>query len=592
MKLIGKQAFIHIFSVFSALKPLATGYTFALYKYQNMSQTAAVNARHPRGLYVLFFTEMWERFGYYLMVGILLLYLKDPVSHGGFGMDTGLAASIVGTYVALIYLTPFIGGLLADRYLGYRKSIYIGGSLMALGYFLMAIHGSTALLYLSLSCVIIGNGFFKPNISTLLGNMYNKEELKPKKDTAYNIFYMGINIGAFVCNFVAAYLRHNYAQGWGLAFSAAGFGMLLSLVFFTIGQKHVKSADVIKPVREEDMPISKIVSYVFIPAVAAGILGWFIPGNIMGSDSNDAFIFACIPIIAFYFNLWLKAKGFDKKRISTLYILFGVAILFWNIYNQNATSLTLWADSYTNRETPASVEKYLVPFGFMEAVNTQPHDVAVIDEQFRAAADANGKILTHTGTDPYFQNLPKDKWPAEGQDMKLISTEIYQSINPFWIIVLTPVIVGLFGWLRARGKEPSTPSKFAWGTIIAGLSSLVMVIACLSTNIYHNKVSSGWIFASYGVFTVSELFMSPVGLSLVSKVAPRRLTALMMGGWFITTSLGGKISGILAGFWDKFDNKAIFFGISAVAAIVAGILLFPLAKKLNEVVVKATAEEE
>jgi POT family proton-dependent oligopeptide transporter len=176
--------------------------------------------------------------------------------------------------------------------------------------------------------------------------------------------------------------------------------------------------------------------------------------------------------------------------------------------------------------------------------------------------------------------------------MKLISTEIYQSINPLWIIFLTPLIVGLFGWLRARSKEPSTPSKFAWGTIIAGLSSLVMVLACMSTNIYHNKVSSGWIVASYGVFTVSELFMSPVGLSLVSKVSPRRLTALMMGGWFITTSLGGKISGILAGFWDKFDNKAVFFGISAVAAIVVGILLFPLAKKLNEVVVKATAQDD
>jgi POT family proton-dependent oligopeptide transporter len=138
----------------------------------------------------------------------------------------------------------------------------------------------------------------------------------------------------------------------------------------------------------------------------------------------------------------------------------------------------------------------------------------------------------------------------------------------------------------------STPSKFAWGTVIAGLSSLVMVFACLSTNIYENKVSSAWIFASYGVFTISEIFMSPVGLSLVSKVAPRRLTSLMMGGWFLTTSLGGKISGILAGFWDQFDNKAVFFGISAVAAIVAGILIFPLCKKLNVVVEQATASND
>jgi POT family proton-dependent oligopeptide transporter len=146
--------------------------------------------------------------------------------------------------------------------------------------------------------------------------------------------------------------------------------------------------------------------------------------------------------------------------------------------------------------------------------------------------------------------------------------------------------------MKARGKELSTPSKFAWGTLIAGLSSVIMVAACLSTNIYINKVSSWWIVSSYGVFTISELFVSPVGLSLTSKVAPRRLTALMMGGWFITTSLGGKISGILAGFWDKFDNKAVFFAISAVAAIVACFLLLPLTNRLNKVVVEAAASDE
>ena len=547
-------------------------------------------SRHPRGLYVLFFTEMWERFGYYLMVGILLLYLLDPVSHGGRGMDISVAADIVGSYIALVYLTPFIGGLIADRYIGYRRAIYIGGSLMATGYFLMAIPDSGSLLYVALGSVIVGNGFFKPNISTLLGNIYNREDLKPRKDVAYNIFYMGINIGAFICNFVAAYLRNNYT--WGYAFFAAGAGMVLSLILFSFGQKHVKHADVIKPARKEDMPFSKITLYVFIPAIIAAVIGWMISGNITGSDSNDAFLFACVPIIIFYFTVWYRCQGFDRRRIATLYILFGVAIIFWVIYNQNATSLTIWANTYTNRAVPPAAEKVLKPFGFLEIVSSKPTDVPVLDEQFRAQTDAKGNVVTHLGTDPYLQNLPKDKWPAEGQDLKLVSTEIYQSINPFWIIVLTPVIVGLFGWLRARGKEPSTPSKFAYGTIIAGLSSVIMVVAGLSTNLYHNKVSSAWIFASYGVFTVSELFMSPVGLSLVSKVAPRRFTALMMGGWFITTSLGGKIAGIMTGFWDKFDNKAVFFSITAIAAIVAGIALFPLTKKLNEVVVKATASDD
>ncbi|MEP6951118.1 MAG: peptide MFS transporter [Ginsengibacter sp.] len=544
------------------------------------------NGKHPRGLYVLFFTEMWERFGYYLMIGIFLLYLTDTTGHGGRGLDNVAAISIVGTYVALIYLTPFIGGLIADRYIGYTKSIFLGGSLLALGYFLIAMNGSNLVMYLGLFSAIVGNGFFKPNISTLLGNIYNRPDLKPKKDVAYNIFYMGINIGAFICNFVAAFLRNNYS--WGYAFAAAGFGMLLGLIWFAFGLKHVKYADVIKPVQKEDMPISKIVLYVFLPALIAGAIGWIIPGNIMGSDSNDAFVFACVPIIIFYFGLWYKAKGFDKKRISTLLILFGVSIIFWNIYNQNSTALTIWAQTYTDREAPKVIQPALKPFAFLETVNTQPTEVAVVDNQFRAVAAANGKIMTKQGTDLYLQNLQKDRYPPPGKDLKLLSTEIYQSINPFWIIVLTPVIVSFFGFLKRRGKELSTPGKFAWGTIIAGLSSLIMVFACLSTDIYQNKVSSFWIFSSYGVFTISELFVSPVGLSLTSKVAPRRLTALMMGGWFITTSLGGKISGILAGLWDTFDNKAVFFAISVIAALIAGLLLFPLAKRLNKIVVEAT----
>src|SRR5689334_23250494 len=559
---------------------------------------------HPRGLYVLFFTEMWERFGYYLMIGIFLLYLTDTVSHGGRGLDTAPAVSIVGTYVALIYLTPFIGGLIADRYLGYIKSIFLVATLLALGYFLIALNGSDAVMYTGLFSAIVGNGFFKPNISTLLGNIYNRPDLKPKKDIAYNIFYMGINIGAFVCNFVAAYMRNNIS--WGAAFATAGVGMVLSMIWLAFGLKHVKHADVIKPVQKEDMPISQIVVKVFLPAIIAGAIGWFLPGliykytgwwfkqgiDILGSNSNDAFIFACIPVIIFYFSLMYRAKGFERKRISTLLILFGVSIIFWNIYNQNATALTIWAQTYTDREAPKAIQPALKPFGFLETVNTNPTDVPVVDSQFRAQTDEHGKVLTKQGTNLYFQNLQKEKLPQQGQDLKLFSTEIYQSVNPFWIIVLTPVVVAFFGWMKARNRELSTPSKFAWGTLIAGLSSVVMVAACLSTNIYHDKVSSWWLISSYGVFTVSELFVSPVGLSLTSKVAPRRFTALMMGGWFITTSLGGKISGILAGFWDKFDDKAVFFAISAVAAIVACFLVLPLTNRLNKVVEEAAASDD
>ncbi len=560
-------------------------------KDEAINSELVVKKGHPRGLYVLFFTEMWERFGYYLMIGILLLFLRDTPAHGGKGFDNGLSVDVVGTFIAMVYLTPFIGGLIADRVLGYTKSIFFGGALMACGYFLLAVPGGNSLLYIALCCIIVGNGFFKPNISTLLGNIYNTDELKVKKDSAYNIFYMGINIGAFVCNFVAAYLRNTY--GWGYAFAAAGVGMTIALIWLALNLKHVKFADIIKPPVKGDMPISKIALYVFLPAVVAGFIGWFIPGNILGSDSNDAFMAACIPIIIFYFRMYMTAAPFDKRRIGTLLTLFGVAIIFWNIYNQNATSLTIWAENYTNRKLPFNGgDAVLKKVNVLQTVNTTPGTFPKLDEKFHTVNDANGKAVTETRIDPYFQNLPKDQWPAPGQDLKLISTEIFQSINPFWIIVLTPVVVGFFGWMRARRKEPSTPSKIGWGIIIAGLSSLVMIFACLSTDVYHDKVSSGWLVASYGVFTVSELFLSPIGLSLVSKVAPKRLTSLMMGGWFLTTSIGGKISGMLAGFWDHFDNKAMFFAISTTAAIVAGLAILPLTKRLAKVVDEANASDD
>src|SRR5215510_2039521 len=233
-----------------------------------MNQLARTG-KHPKGLYVLFFTEMWERFGYYLMVGILFLFLTKDT---GKGLPNAMGADVVGTFIALVYLTPFIGGLIADRYLGYIKSIFFGGSLMAAGYLGLSLPGNTA-MFISLSLIIIGNGFFKPNISTLLGNIYNREDLKPLKDNAYNIFYMGINIGAFICNFVAAYLRNTY--GWGYAFAAAGVGLVIGLIILASFLKNVKGGDVKKEMQKGDMPLSKIFSFVFLPAIIAAIIGWY-----------------------------------------------------------------------------------------------------------------------------------------------------------------------------------------------------------------------------------------------------------------------------------------------------------------------------
>ncbi|HEY1212409.1 MAG TPA: oligopeptide:H+ symporter, partial [Bryobacteraceae bacterium] len=217
-----------------------------------MSQINAGRGKHPKALYVLAMTEMWERFAYYLLAGILFLYLKDD-QMGGKGLHPDTAADITGTFLALIWLPLFVGGMIADRYFGYIKSIFIGGSLLAAGYFGLMLPGNTT-MYVSLGLIICGYGLFKPNISTLLGNIYNKEDLKPLKDNAYNIFYMGINTGALLCNFAAAYLRNKY-HGWAYPFGAAGLGMVIGLIWFGMNLKHIRQGDVRKPPQKEDMSL-------------------------------------------------------------------------------------------------------------------------------------------------------------------------------------------------------------------------------------------------------------------------------------------------------------------------------------------------
>lgn len=534
--------------------------------------------KHPKGLYVLFFTEMWERFGYYLMVGILFLFLIDG---SGRGLPKAMGADVVGTFIALVYLTPFIGGLLADRYLGYIKSIFLGGTLMAIGYLTIALPGDYT-AYIAMGLIIIGNGFFKPNISTLLGNMYNTEERKPLKDNAYNIFYMGINIGAFFCNFIAAILRNRI--GWQAAFSAAGVGLLLGLVMLAINLKHVKDYDEKKPMEPEDMPTSKILGTVFLPMLVVAALGWFIPGNIFGSDSADAFIFSCIPVIIFYVNLWRKEKSDDKKGIGALLFVFAVSVIFWTIYNQNSTGLTIWAESHTERSIPQFMEGPADAVYTLQTLKTEPQQVDSLDQYMRIVTNDSGKAIKTMGPDPYFVNIPKDQWPAGGVS-KVGNTELFQSINPFFIVAFTPLLILFFAWRSRKGKPVSTASKFAWALVISGLSALVMVFAVMSVpSIYTHKTSSMWLFLTYGVFTVSEICLSPIGLSFVSKLAPRRLTALMMGGWFISTALGGKVAGIMASSWDSITDKRIFFGIIAVAAILGGLLIFSRVKSLDKIV--------
>ena len=541
---------------------------------------------HPKALPYLFLSEMWERFGYYLMIGIFTLYLKDV--EAGFAMSEKDAADLYGTFIALVFLTPFIGGLIADRYLGYKNSIVIGGILMGIGYFMMGIHNITS-LYIAMTFVIVGNGFFKPNISTLLGNFYSEEQYVAKKDEGYNIFYMGINVGAFICNFFGAALQ--ILLGWQYAFMAAGLGMLIGVVVFLMGTKHYGNKTDKKGSQEGDMPFYKIVLFILLPSVIFGVIGWMLKGvasdtnldpAIFGSDSTDAFVFACIPIVYFYGSLYFKAKPEDKRPIGALLSIFAVVILFWAVFKLNGSALTTWADRYTDREIQGTTKTVFDNLKLAKEVEYKKDSTELYDASFRLQK-TDGKVQKTVDYPVYFRNVTKEKLPAESSKVSLWATNLSQSINPGWVIILTPLVVAFFTFLRSRKKEPSTPTKIAFGLLISALSVLIMVAAVHIGNNGSEKVSVWWLVANYGVITIGELFLSPMGLSVVSKLSPKNITALMMGGWFLSTSIGNKLSGVLASMWDKYDDKANFFWVNFGLLMFATVLMFALVKNLNKV---------
>lgn len=536
--------------------------------------------KHPKALPYLFFAEMWERFGYYLMIGILFLYMTDT-ERGGLAFENAVASDVFGTFIALVFLTPFIGGLLADRLLGLRVSITLGGILMGLGYMCLAIEGMTA-FYISLLLIILGNGFFKPNISTLLGNVYNEEKYIKLKDTGYSIFYLGINIGAFICNFFAAWLRNKF--GWGEAFMAAGVGMFIGVIVFWLGHKHFKHADKLKPVHEGDMSLGRILGVTLLPSLIAGFLGWQIPSDIFGSDSTDAFIFGAIPIVGFYVTVLRRSVPSERKPLGALLAVMLVSIIFWTIFKQNGTALTIWAKNYTDRSMPAFAENAADKLGLLENITYEKGSYIVIDEQFRIQKDADNNAVKGDNFPPYFNNVPLSQRPAEGEKVKLVSPELFQSINPGFVVLLTPLIVGLWAFLRRRNREPEIGGKLAMAMLFTGLSAVFMIGAVLVNHGGLEKASPWWLIGSYGVITIGELCLSPVGLYLVSKLSPPRLTALMMGGWFVSTSIGNKMSGVLAALWDNYDSKWLYFGINALLALAAAIALFIISKWLNKIV--------
>ncbi len=558
-------------------------------------------AKHPKGLKWLFLTEMWERFSFYLMIGILYLYLVDS-QKGGMGWDGKKAAGLVGSYLALVYFTPFIGGIIADRLLGMRKTVIIGGIFMAMGHVLLAFPSET-MLYLALLCLVLGNGCFKPNISTLVGNLYPKDS--PLRDAGYNIFYMGINVGAFACNFVAAIVRNKW--GWHAAFASAGIGMVIGLIIFIIGQKDFAHADVNPKENKDRESLAPLWLRCIGPAVALGIAGWVLGGlgdggmgtgkGIFGlGPQTTAFLFACIPVV--YFFIWirgtLKDEG-ERSRTSALLVIYLVVVTFWAIFHQNATALSEWASSNTDR-TPNALVQPLVNLApdFAETAppayykNASAQTARPEERMFEVVPDDTYKQLekekklnvepgkptqvTQKLHDEIYANAGTERVPDH---LLLVNAELFQSINAGFVILFTPLVVGFFAFLRRKKKEPSTSAKIGFGLFVTGCSALVMLAAVLATNDANPKASAWWLFGVYGVVTIGELLLSPMGLSLANKMAPKSIRAFMMGGWFLSTSIGNKLSGLFGEVYHSWDHR-VFFIVNALAVFASAAAIFVL----------------
>ena len=422
---------------------------------------------HPRGLATLFFTEMWERFSYYGMRAILLLYMVAPASSGGLGFATEKGTSVYGWYTMGVYAMSIPGGWIADRFLGLYRSVLIGGIIIALGHFSMVFR-SQEMFYLGLCLVVIGTGMLKPNVSSIVGTLYDRDDAR--RDAGFSIFYMGINVGAFIAPLICGPLAQRIDWHWG--FGAAGIGMTLGLIQYVAGKRYLVGAEApntdASRARQDQ---------------AAGKT----PEPLTRTDWN---------------------------RILVIFILFVFATLFWAAFEQAGSSLNLFADRLTN----------LHMFG------------------------------------------------------KDVPSSTFQSIQPLFVILLSP----LFGilWLWMGRKEPSSPGKFTLGLIFVGIGFLLLVPASGIAQSGGVKVSPWWLVGVYFFHTVGELCLSPVGLSMVTKLAPERVVGLMMGVWFLSISLGNKLGGYTAGFFERLPLPTLF-GAVAATTIVAGLILAALIKPIR-----------
>jgi len=445
--------------------------------------------KHPKGLYVLFATEMWERFSFYSMLSMFTLYLQDPTD--GFGWTKPQATSLYANYLMFVYASPLVGGWIADRKLGYRRSVMIGGVFFMAGHLLLSIRSMDA-VYAALACLVIGNGFFKPNVSTMVGNLY--PEGSPLKDRAYNIFYMGINVGAMLAPLTMAVVRSEF--GFHPAFAVAAFGMLISVSILWYFRALVED------------PKGAAGSDRFLKDSEAMEVSEDVPPREESSAARASAI-ESVP---------------EWQRIVALLVIFLTVIVFWMVFHQNGSTLTYWANDNTD-------------------------------------------------------------WDAVGIGPKARGI-LSNAINAAWVITLTFPLVWFWKWLASKGLEPSTPTKMAIGMLLTAVSFALLYWAAkvgeasAGADPYQFRVSFLWLIAAYGIVTLGELCLSPMGLSLVSKVAPLRYRGLMMGGWFVAGAIGNKLT-MIGVYWTEWLHST-FFAVMAFCALAAAVVLVLLLKPLKK----------
>ncbi|MCK7593893.1 peptide MFS transporter [Pseudomarimonas salicorniae] len=476
---------------------------------------------HPRGLFVLFFAEMWERFSYYGMRGLLIFYL---VQHWMFSDSE--ASVIYGAYTALVYITPVIGGYLADRYLGQRKAVLFGAVMLTIGHGLMAVEGdggqqgfAISVFWLALSFIIVGSGFLKANISVIVGQLYSRTDIR--RDPAYTIFYMGINLGAALGAIVAGWLGQTY--GWAYGFGAAGIGMLLGLLVFIWGKPMLLGRGESRFPETLEKRVGGIrfewvlyaLSFAFVGVVWLLIQNQDLVGWMLG-------IAGIILVGYVLFTAVFKLPRDDRDRIfAAIYLIFG-SILFWALFEQAGSSLNL----YTDRSVDRTIFGIEVP------------------------------------------------------------AAVFQSINSIYIILFAPVFAWLWTWLARKGLEPSAPAKFGIGVVQLGAGFLVLVAGAHAAGT-GNLTPVLFIFLIYLLHTTGELCLSPVGLSAMNRLAPAHLAGLIMGTWFFASATGNFAAGLIASATgaegageDRVLEVYSTVGWTAIGVGVAMIIIAPLVRRL------------